>query len=80
MSSVTDAKTTLVEVNDEGVTLEVRVKIEVGGKRFDAPSETLKQGFDNELASPGRPSVTWQRRGRYSRSEDRLQDPAVGTD
>lgn len=53
MSSVTDAKTTLVEVNDEGVTLEVRVKIEVGGKRFDAPSETLKQGFDNELASPG---------------------------
>jgi len=53
MSSVTDAKTTLVEVNDEGVTLEVRVKVEVGGKRFDAPPETLKQGFDNELAGPG---------------------------
>lgn len=53
MSSITDAKTTLQEVGDEGVTLQIRVNVEVGGKRFDAPPETIKQGFDNELAGPG---------------------------
>lgn len=53
MSSTTDAKTTLKEVVPDGVTLQIQVNVEVGGKRFDAPPEAIKQGFDNELANSG---------------------------
>lgn len=53
MTSITEAKTSLQGVSDEGVTLQVQVGIEIGGKRFDAPPEIVKQGFDNELAGPG---------------------------
>lgn len=53
MSSVTDTRTTLQSVADDGVTLQIQVSIEVGGKRFEAPPEIVKQGFDNELAGAG---------------------------
>jgi len=53
MSSVTDTKTSLQQVAEDGVTLQVQVSFEVGGKRFEAPPETVTQGFDNELAGPG---------------------------
>jgi len=53
MTSIAEAKTSLQEVSDQGVTLQVQVGIEVGGKRFNAPPEIVKQGFDHELAGSG---------------------------
>ena len=80
MSSTTDAKTTLKEVGPDGVTLQIQVNVEVGGKRSDAPPETIKQGFDNELANSGA-IVRELGPGQVTiQGRDRLPDSAVGTD
>ncbi len=48
----TDTKTTLVDIDNEGVTLEVSARMEVAGKRFQADPQTIKQGFHGEVADP----------------------------
>ena len=49
---VTETKTTLQKVEDDGVTLEIEVGMEVAGKQFDAQPQCIKQGFHGELLSP----------------------------
>ncbi len=51
-SSVSDSKTTLLDADDDGVTLEMRVCIEVGGKRIDSKPQTVNQGFHGEQENP----------------------------
>ena len=48
--NVTETKTSLLSVQPDGVTLEVEVGVEVGGKQFDGQPQCLKQGFHGELA------------------------------
>lgn len=51
-TSETDTKTTLVDIDSEGVTLEVEACVEVAGKRFQAEPQTIKQGFHGETTGP----------------------------
>lgn len=48
----TDTKTMLVDIDNQGVTLEIQTCMEVAGKRFEAEPQTLKQGFHGELVGP----------------------------
>ena len=48
----TDTKTTLVDIDQGGVTLEIQACMEVAGKHFEAEPQTVKQGFHGELAGP----------------------------
>jgi len=41
-----------MDLDDDGVTLEVQACVEVAGKRFQAEPQTVKQGFHGELAAP----------------------------
>jgi hypothetical protein len=52
-TSTTETKTTLVESDGQGVTLEIETCMEVAGKRFEAEPRTVKQGFHGELIEPG---------------------------
>jgi hypothetical protein len=47
-SSVTDNRTTLVDVAPDGVTLKVEVTIEVGGQKFPSPPQIVHQGYAGE--------------------------------
>jgi hypothetical protein len=47
-TSTTDTKTTLLDVGNDGVTLEVEACMEVAGKRFQVEPQTVKQGFHGE--------------------------------
>jgi hypothetical protein len=49
-SNVTETKTTLVDVGDDAITLEVKAVVELAGKRFDAEPQSVKQGFHGEPA------------------------------
>ena len=51
-TSTTDSKTTLVDVDGEGVTLEIQACMEVAGKRFEAEPQTIKQAFYGDVAVP----------------------------
>ena len=51
-TSTTDTKTTLVDIDSSGVTLEIQACMEVAGKRFEAEPQTVKQGFHGELLGP----------------------------
>jgi hypothetical protein len=51
-TSTTDTKTLLVDLDNDGVTLEIQACIEVAGKRFRAEPQTVKQGFHGELVGP----------------------------
>ena len=51
-TSITETKTSLVKVDEDGVLLEVEVGIEVAGKQFDGQPQCIKQGFHGELAGP----------------------------
>jgi hypothetical protein len=51
-TSTTDSKTVLVDLDNDGVTLEIQACIEVAGKRFRAEPQTVKQGFHGELVGP----------------------------
>src|SRR3990167_7403034 len=51
-TSTTDSKTTLVDIDNDGVTLEIQASMEVAGKRFEAEPQTVKQGFHGELVGP----------------------------
>jgi len=47
-TSITDNKTTVVEVTPERVTLEVEVTVEVAGQRFPSQPQIVKQGYAGE--------------------------------
>lgn len=49
---MTDTKTTLMDLDRDGVTLEIQACMEVAGKRFEAESQIIKQGFHGELLGP----------------------------
>jgi hypothetical protein len=51
--STSDSKTTLLDVDDEGVTLEMAVSVEMAGRRFDTQPQKVKQGFHGEQLTPG---------------------------
>jgi hypothetical protein len=51
-SCVTDTKTTLAEVAEDGITLEVQQVVELAGKRFESEPQFLKQAFHGEPTSP----------------------------
>jgi hypothetical protein len=51
-TSVAETITTLLDVNHDGVTLEVDPCVEVVGKHFEAEPQIVKQGFHGELISP----------------------------
>ena len=51
-TNTADTKTTLVDIDNDGVTLEIQTCMEVAGKRFQAEPQTVKQGFHGELAGP----------------------------
>lgn len=50
-TSTTDTKTTLIAIDDEGVTLEIQTCMEVAGKSFQAEPQTLRQAFNGEIIS-----------------------------
>jgi hypothetical protein len=49
-TSTTQMKTTLKKIEDDGVTLQIEVVMEIGGRRLDAEPQAVKQGFRGELA------------------------------
>ena len=51
-TTTTDTKTTLVDRDHDGVTLEIQACMEVAGKRFSADSQLVKQGYYGELLCP----------------------------
>jgi hypothetical protein len=51
-TSTTDTKTTLINVDGNGVTLEVETCVEVAGKRFQSEPQVVVQGFHGETAGP----------------------------
>jgi hypothetical protein len=51
-TSTSDSKTTLVDIDGDGVTLEIQACMEVAGKRFEAEPQTIKQGFYGDVAVP----------------------------
>lgn len=48
-ASTTETKTTLMDIDDQGVTLEVAVVVEVAGKRFAKEPQLVRQGFHGEV-------------------------------
>lgn len=53
--TVTETKTSLVDVTGSGVTLQVDVAVEVAGKKFASAPQVIKQGFGGE--QEGQPVV-----------------------
>jgi len=53
--TVTETKTTLLDMTEMGVTLQVDVAVEVGGKRFASAPQLIKQTFGGE--SEGQPAL-----------------------
>ncbi len=48
-TSTTDTRTTLLEMSDYGITLEVATTVEVAGKRFEAEPQTVDQGYWGQI-------------------------------
>jgi hypothetical protein len=48
-TSTTDTKTTLLEISNDGVKLEVEACMEVAGKRFRVEPQTVTEGFHGEM-------------------------------
>ncbi len=57
-TSTTDTRTTLLQMDDQGITLEVATTVEVAGKRFDREPQTLDQGYwgqnESQTVRPGK--------------------------
>ena len=49
-TSTTETRTTLKQVDADGVTLLIEVVVEIGGRRLDAEPQEVRQGFHGELA------------------------------
>ena len=52
-TSITETKTTLVDVDEEGVSLELEVTAVVAGKRMELDPQVIRQGFHGELVCKG---------------------------
>ncbi len=52
-TSTSDCKTTLLDNDDDGVTLEMRVYVEMAGRRIDGEPQIIKQNYYGEQQSPG---------------------------
>lgn len=50
-TSTTETKTTLMEIDPQGVVLEVAAVVEVAGKRFASEPQIVRQGFHGETLS-----------------------------
>jgi hypothetical protein len=50
-TNVSDSKTTLLDTDDDSITLEMKVTVEMAGKRFDREPQTIKQSFFGEQQS-----------------------------
>jgi hypothetical protein len=50
-TNTSDCKTTLLDADDDGITLEMRVCVEMAGKRFDGEPQTIKQNYYGEKQS-----------------------------
>jgi len=48
-TSTADTRTTLLQMDDRGITLEVATTVEVAGKRFEAEPQTLDQGYWGQM-------------------------------
>jgi len=48
-TSSTETKTTLLKVEEDGITLGIEVEVEVAGKLFKAEPKSVKQGFHGEM-------------------------------
>jgi hypothetical protein len=48
-TSATETKTTLLRVEEDGITLGIEVEVEVAGKLFRAEPKTVKQAFHGEI-------------------------------
>ena len=62
-TNLTETKTTLKQAEDDGITLEIEVGMEVAGKQFDAQPQCIKQGFHGELLNPD-PKIKSPSRGQ----------------
>jgi hypothetical protein len=51
-TTAAETETTLVDIDNDGVTLEIQTCMEVAGKRFQAEPQTVRQGFHGELSGP----------------------------
>jgi len=51
-ASKTETRTTLMSIEDHGVTLRLAVVVDVAGKRFESEPQIVKQGFHGELICP----------------------------
>ena len=51
ISSVTETKTTLQKLEEDGVTLRIEAAVEVGGRQIRSEPQTVKQGWHGEFAS-----------------------------
>jgi hypothetical protein len=51
-TNLSDSKITLYDIDDESLTLETQVCVEIAGKRFDSEPQLVKQGFHGETLSP----------------------------
>jgi hypothetical protein len=47
-TATTDTKSILLDMDNDGVTLEIQACMEVAGKRFESEPQTVKQGFHGE--------------------------------
>lgn len=52
-TNITETKTTLLKIDDDGVALEMESGIEVAGKQFDGAPQCVKQGFHGDPIVPG---------------------------
>jgi hypothetical protein len=50
LTRITETKTTLKEISEDGVTLLVESVVEVGGKKLRSDPQTVKQGWHGEMA------------------------------
>lgn len=61
-TTTTETRTTLMQADKRGITLEVATTVEVAGKRFEAEPQTLDQGYWGQMEShtfrPGNASPT----------------------
>ena len=51
LESVTETKTTLTAVGEEGVTLRMEVGVKIGGKEIETDPQIVNQGFHGELST-----------------------------
>jgi hypothetical protein len=51
-TNLSDSKITLFDIDEDSLTLETQVCVEIAGKKFDSDPQLVKQGFHGETLSP----------------------------